>query len=103
MRSFHLLELQKDIAKEEQNLEFWVDNFGGSAAAWLIWEHRHHFRRDGYFDFYIPADKKTPPWFRVAIATLRQRQHWRVNVFTAGGKRTYCVRWLGHGTQCRAS
>jgi hypothetical protein len=80
------------------SMDMWVSMFGAKCAAWLIWEHRKNILKTGGQDFQIPKKATTPPWFRVAIETLKQREHWRV--YMTGGAhsltRNYRVLWLRH-------
>lgn len=82
--------------------EFFIERDGPKAAAWLIYKHRKQFRRDGVCEFRIQKKDKhllnTPEyaWFRLAIETLRRRQHW--NVVEVGSLQSavhvYRVRWM---------
>lgn len=81
-------------------MDFWVDNYGAASAAWLLWKYRRQIRRAGAQDFEIPKNAVTPPWFRVAMETLKRREgRWSVSVRyrgAAGGEvRVYRVEWLG--------
>lgn len=89
-------------------LAAWVQSHGAMAAAWLIWTHKRHFVKHGVFDFRIPAQAITPAWFRVAIATLEDRERWMVQTIQPKSDipktiamRVYRVRWLGKGRSRR--
>ena len=98
MRPFLVKELQaraQSIPDEANaSMDFWVKNFGASAAGWLIWSQRRKFRRDGVVEFKIPSRVTVPAWFRVAVETLARRQYWETSmVVNAASVRVYRVRW----------
>jgi hypothetical protein len=102
MRPFLLKDLQaraQAIGAEEglgnRSMEFWVEHFGATAAAWLIWSQRRIFLRDGVVDFKIPRAKTTPPWFRVAFETLKRREQWSATMLGNEQSilRVYRIRW----------
>lgn len=101
MRPHNLRLLQsraEQITEEDLNghtMAFWVKNFGATAAGWLIWEMRKSFIRAGVVLFKIQKSAATPPWFRVAIATLQDRRHWSVTTQSTKLERNYVVQWLG--------
>ena len=80
----------------DESMQFWVENFGGRAAGWLIASCRKQLLRDGAFDFNIPVSAKSPPWFRVAIETLKRRASWTVTIRKTATTRTYRVHWVHH-------
>jgi hypothetical protein len=81
-------------------MNFWVENFGPQCAGWLTWTHRRILRRSGVVDFKMPKNIDTPPWFRVAMETLKRRQNWAVirTGSALSSEKVYRVRWLGWGT-----
>jgi hypothetical protein len=102
MRPFMLKELQARalaIGESEElgsrTMNFWVDHFGATAAAWLVWSQRRFFLRDGVVDFKIPRSRVTPPWFRVAFETLKRRPNWTASMIGNDNSilRVYRVRW----------
>jgi hypothetical protein len=101
MRPFMLKELQaraQAIGAEDlgnRTMEFWVEKFGPTAAAWLIWSQRRVFLRDGVVDFKIPRANPTPSWFRVAFETLKRRHNWSATMIGNDQSilRVYRVRW----------
>jgi hypothetical protein len=98
MRPFLLRELQARAhaipnPDESQSMDFWVEKFGATAAAWLVWSQRRKFRRMGVVDFTIPKTIPTPPWFRVAVETMKRNAHWTVSTTHGPATRTYRVCW----------
>jgi hypothetical protein len=91
-----LLDKEKGL---DHRLDFWVDNFGDGAAAWLLFKHRRPLRRDGVVDFQIPKDIPTPNWMRIALETIKRRAHWSVNTLVnlKDPMKRYRVRWHRHG------
>ncbi len=94
-----------DRGPTSESMQLWVDHFGARTAGWLVWRFRRMFRLRGAYDFKIPKSAAVPPWFRVAIATLRQRQWWSVAMVgnPSSLDRVYRVRWLGRGRHKRRS
>lgn len=104
MRSFRITELNTILEHDErtrpmeETMELWVKFHGATAAAWLMWQYRKQLHRNGAQDFFVPKNKQSPPWFRVAIETLKRRQNWSVTMVgnASSANRTYRVRWMAH-------
>lgn len=89
---------------EASVMDFWVERQGARAAGWLVFKNRALFRRAGYADFVIPKKEKLPPWFRVAIETLKRSKNWTVSMVgnPASNQRKYRIRWMLWGKWMRA-
>jgi hypothetical protein len=64
-------ENEKTQPFNEKSMDFWVEHFGSQAASWVIWKHRDRLHRYGVVDFKIPRNVIVPPYFRVAMETLK--------------------------------
>ena len=81
----------------QQSMDFWVTNFGAQAASWLIWKHRRQLLARGAVDFKMPRSTPTPPWFRVAMETLKRKdKKWTVTYpgSLRDPQKTFRVTWL---------
>ncbi len=70
-----------------------VEVMSGSAAAWLVWQHRRQLHRAGAVDMKIPKGKREPPWYSAAIGVLRDRKGWRVEHRVTAFERVYRLVW----------
>lgn len=110
-RRFHFQAFLDRIAEEErkrpldQSMRWWVETHGPLAAGWLVFNHRRQIHRYGAVDFKIQDRVKLPPWFRVAIETLKRRhnERWTVVTMGAGGMRTFRVQWHQWGEFAKTS
>ncbi len=93
---------------EDAARQLMVDRFGPQCAAWLTWGHRKLLHRRGAFDVVVPAVDRLgkpyalPSWFEIAMACLRKRPGWSVDVLRHRGDRHYRVRWHAWTRQLRA-
>lgn len=97
------MELGVDDNGKIDALGVWVLTEGPKAAAWLVGKHRREIRLQGWVDFTIPSGKDAPPWFRVAVETLRRRkgEKWSVRAYRQGRVQHYVVRWNCWGGHAR--
>lgn len=93
----------KDVEVDEDNLsqslDYWVGFKGAACAAFIIWQHRKAFVREGMADYRIQRTAKTPGWFRVGIEALQRSPNWTVVVMSGGAFgpfRVYRVKWKKH-------
>jgi hypothetical protein len=83
----------------DHRLDFWVEQFGGGAGAWLLWNYRKQIHNAGAVDFQIPREIPTPNWMRVALEAIKRLPYWSVNIVggTKDPMRRFRVRWHRHG------
>jgi hypothetical protein len=74
-------------------LQFQIQHWGTTCAAWLIFTERKRFHRKGTVEFKIPIAKVTPPWFRVAFEFLRTRDGWTATNRKTTTERVYTITW----------
>ncbi len=74
-----------------------VRTYGPKCAAWLVRSHGARFRRWGFVEFTVPRKAEEPVWFRVAIATLRTRPSFNVQITSSSTHVRYLVMWLRVG------
>jgi hypothetical protein len=81
-----------------------VTILSGSAAAWLVWEHRRQFHRTGVLDFKIPKEKKDPPWFKAALGAFESKpDRWKIERLTTQWERIYRITWRQWMTRSRGT
>jgi hypothetical protein len=88
---------------EQEALDMHVALDGPTAAAWLVRKHKRQIKRAGAFDVVITDGTPTPPWFRIAVETMRRRKTWLVVKQSMRNQTRYRLRWLPWGNNTRAA
>ena len=79
MTTPRLLDVSIDPKFFEHHFDRYLMTDGARCAGWLVGEHRWMLRKDGVFHITVPLAYEEPPWFRLAIAKLKQRpKFWKV-------------------------
>lgn len=98
-------EAEEDEALDPQQWarEMMVQEFGPRTSAWLLWNQKAKLHRRGQFDVTFRPGQHEPPWFQLAVAQLRRREGWSVDVISVREHRRFRVRWHGWMQRARVS